>query len=191
MINDFLFINRTAVRLGSLESGDYNKFDIERTIRFPYFTQDGYDDIALLRLSKPIKFGPKLKPICMPYETKNSMEEPLYPANLTMSVWAHTLKQHETAVKRHKCVRIVSRKDCKIQVEETQLCSDYVQEGEVCYGDSGAPLMSIYDEKRMVLEGILSTGPNNCTDTNSPLLFTRVRSYLDWLLHKMDMEDAK
>lgn len=178
------------MRLGGLKSGDYNKFDIERSIPFPYFTQDGYDDIALLRLSKPIKFGPKLKPICMPYQRRNSKMEPLYPANLTMSVWAHPLQQHETAVKRHKCVRIVSRKNCKIQVEETQLCSDYVQEGEVCNGDSGAPLMSIYGN-RMVLEGILSTGPNNCTDTNSPLIFTRVRSYLDWLLKNMDMEDAK
>ena len=55
--------------------------------------------------------------------------------------------------------------------------------------DSGGPLMTRtwYDRDRFTLVGV-ATDQTGCGESNTPALFTRVYSFLDWLLD--NMEDA-
>lgn len=139
-----MFFYRIGLQLGASAA--------ETCLSYNYFEQVGFDDIALLRLNRLIKFEPTLKPIYMSYEDNDPIDESLYPANLTMSVWGHTLKKHDIPVKRYKSVRIVLRQNCKIHVEETQLCSDFVQQGEVCQGDSEHIRRKIYGSRGYTID---------------------------------------
>jgi len=49
-----------------------------------------------------------------------------------------------------------------------------------CRGDSGGPLLCEEGDS-LVLEGIVSWGTPSCTRFGVPAVFTRVRSYIDWI----------
>lgn len=47
--------------------GKSNLYDVERVFIHPFYVdQVAYNDIAILKLKEPIKFGPTVKPICLP-----------------------------------------------------------------------------------------------------------------------------
>lgn len=58
----------------------YQEFGIEEII--PYIS----GDIALIRLDRPIQFGPKMKPICLPFGN-NRIETPRRESTFTAAGW--------------------------------------------------------------------------------------------------------
>lgn len=174
---------------GTQNCAHYQEFGIEQIIlhKYRYNLTYSVHDIALLRLDRPIEFNEKIKPICLPFGSIVS-EEPEVGCSLTISGWGYTMEKIEVVAKRAAVITLQDREKCKeeFRVDETHLCA--VEKGKTtCRGDSGGPLMNQFARKRMVLEGIVSYGTLNCTDTSFPTVFTRVRSYEKWLNDKMDM----
>lgn len=174
---------------GTQNCTHYQEFGIEQIIlhKYSYNLTYSVNDIALIRLDRPIEFTKNLKPICLPFGG-NVAKEPEVGSSLTISGWGYTMEKIEVVAKRAAFITLQDSEKCKEQfdVDETHLCA--VEDGRTtCKGDSGGPLMNQFARRRMFLEGIVSYGISNCTDTRFPSVFTRVRSYGQWLDDKMDM----
>lgn len=144
---------------------------------------DGFDmqhmlnDIALLKVQPPIRYNNKVQPIAL---ASNVIGADI---KLTLSGWGLT-RYPGNPSDMLKCIelRSITTADCdKLQpndappITQKQLCTfNRVGEGS-CQGDSGGPL--IVGGK---LAGIVSWG-QPCA-IGFPDVFTRVSSYIDWIL---------
>lgn len=73
----------------------------------------------------------------------------------------------------------------RAKLTEKQLCAGAVVGKDSCGGDSGGPLMaplSVNGPPRYFLVGIVSYGPEKCSVFTVPGVYTKVSSYLDWIL---------
>ncbi|KAH8409683.1 hypothetical protein KR222_001600, partial [Zaprionus bogoriensis] len=109
---------------------------------------------------------------------------------LTVSGWGLTLEEKEILAKRAVAITLWEREKCSdlFPVDSKHLCAVQVGKNS-CNGDSGGPLMHMFQRRRMVLEGIVSYGIRNCSNTDFPGVYTRVRSYEQWLNEKMVMQN--
>lgn len=94
-----------------------------------------------------------------------------------------------------------------IRISNFQLCVQGKESGDACAGgdfilfnklqfnftnfsekDSGGPLMNdnLESNDRVVLLGIVSFGPRSCGLANFPGVYTRVSSYIPWILETID-----
>lgn len=99
--------------------------------------------IGLIRVDKPIQFGPMLKPICLPFG-RNSIPE--LPDGSVLAILGHRRRRGFKSV---KCVSNVSI--------ERELDSDRIhfETNEQCDHVNGGPMMHQFAPQRMALEGIL------------------------------------
>lgn len=192
----FLF-RRTGVRLGDFTRPPYcdygasnctlyQHFGIAEKIVHEHYTKDEYEtlhnDIALLRLNRPIRFDNKLKPICLPF----NMQELDFGTIMTVSGWGTTLAVDDNyPAKRSVYVPLWNQADCTYN-DEGIMCSGSKGKGS-CDGDSGGPLMHMFKINHMVLEGIVSQGHSTCGNSFFPVIFTNVRKFLNWIDDKMQV----
>lgn len=121
--------------------------------------------------------GTNVKPICLPFD--NITMGPSVGDKVTAIGWGLPNQPHKTAVTNP----LKDNAQCKLDspIESRQICADENNRGS-CPGDSGGPLMYQFEDKRMVIEGIVSYG-FFCGHPNS--VYTRVRSYLPWIMNKI------
>lgn len=146
------------------------------------------NDISLIRLIKRIKFTDMLQPICLPFGSNNHIVEPTANTWVTISGWGRTSFQNETIAKRAVSVPIWAKSRClnDTRRDESQICAGISGMGS-CFGDSGGPLMNEFENKRMVLEGIVSYGGRECASPTFPGVCTRVRTFASWIEINMRM----
>lgn len=129
----------------------YQEFGIEDKI--PHIS----DGIALVRLDRPLHFGPKMKPICLPFRN-NNIHEPGVFNSLIYTGWkakeSHDYCLHDG---RHFCYMLII---------------DY----------DGYAVMHEFEQQRMVLEGIAITPL-----FRGHFTYIRVRDYENWLDQNMKM----
>lgn len=67
-------------------------------------------------------------------------------------------------------------------IRDTQICAGGVQGRDSCTGDSGGPLMTVYNDnsEQWYIEGIVSFG-TTCGTKGWPGVYTKVNAYLDWI----------
>lgn len=179
--------------------GDEQTFDIAwMKIHEEYDSKNSENDIAILKLDRPVNFTDSIQPATLPKSdyshdsnflaiavgwgslysggpipTKFLMEVEVY-------VWNNT-----------HCANNYARKNG--YVFDTQICAGFDSDGklggDVCNGDSGGPLncpvfnqdseLSYYE-----LCGISSWG-KGCGEIEYPGVYTRVSKYLDWIEKNM------
>lgn len=189
------------MRLGDFENGHncdygtencthYQSFGVEKIIAhrgFRMLKKGVQHDIALLRLNKKIQFGSKMQPVCLPFGD-NHIAEPMAESLLIISGWGLTADANEVAAKRSVTVSVMETEKCKesFDVNEAHICAVLPGKNS-CNGDSGGPLMHMFKRRRMMLEGIVSSGTRDCTLTDLAGIYTKVRSYGAWLEEHMQM----
>lgn len=157
----------------------YQEFGIEKIIMHEgYIITNNHEvnNIALIRLNRSIEFGPKMKPICLPFGIYE-IPEPRVGSSLTVTAWLHM--EDDSVAKREAGALLWEEELCTVIYPkmDNQICTS-----NLCIGGYGSPLMySQFAPQRMVLEGILSTGSNTCRDRRDAVVYTRVRSYREWL----------
>ncbi|KAK3909567.1 Serine protease easter [Frankliniella fusca] len=179
---------------------------VEKRIEHEDF-RNGINDIALLRLSKPVPFSESVRPICLPVSVHNSPEEDLIGKSMLVASWGNTspirrqhapsrwlLNYHVYVDAPRECGAGYDAVDDVAFDRERQLCVG----GGGCHGDSGSPLMvskqfeSLADYEDMValerdvLHGVLSFGVPDCAVRGAPLVFTRVSSYVPWVIRHLE-----
>ncbi|KAL0881591.1 hypothetical protein ABMA27_001420 [Loxostege sticticalis] len=157
-------------------------------VRHRSFDADSYNnDIALLKLRKPVNFSKIIKPVCLP------------PANVDPSGkegvvvgWGRTSEGGQLpAIVQEVRVPILSLSQCRAmkyrasRITNNMLCAGRAST-DSCQGDSGGPLLIQTGDKFQIV-GIVSWGVG-CGRPGYPGVYTRITRYLPWLranLHKM------
>ncbi|KAJ6638554.1 Serine protease snake [Pseudolycoriella hygida] len=180
------------VRFGiiSLESDSHQEIEIEERISHPeYVSKSKYNDIALLKLVKGVMFNEHVRPACINIDEnyewtlaiatgfgRLTYESEQGSADL-MKVQLSNIKDsdcHET----YKTFRAMNK-----GVLKSQFCAgEMLGKKDTCQGDSGGPLTTVLKKPycMYLVIGITSFG-KFCGFENSPGIYTRVASYVDWI----------
>ncbi|CAF1083584.1 unnamed protein product [Adineta steineri] len=137
------------------------------------------NDLAILRLDKPVKFNDYVQPACLPGP------DPLSKSNVMLIGWGaeqmggntyNELKQAQVKV-IGECQQYWNQYD-----EDNQICVGQTISGDsACQGDSGGPLLQQYKDQ-WVLQGVASFIDDCKTNGNSlPNVYVKVSAYLTWI----------
>ncbi|XP_048224920.1 kallikrein-1-like [Perognathus longimembris pacificus] len=150
----------------------------------PGHGKDPSHDLMLLRLLHPAKMTGGVQ----------FLELPLFRlaegTTCTTSGWGSVKQGPGTYVQTYKlhCAKleILSNKWCRHiyskKVTDTMICAGGLQKevGGPCMGDSGGPLVC-----NGVIQGVASWGLSRCGVFGYPSIFTRVQSYMKWIVDTM------
>ncbi|VVC33672.1 Serine proteases, trypsin family, serine active site,Peptidase S1, PA clan,Serine proteases, trypsin [Cinara cedri] len=142
------------------------------------------NDIALVRLCKPIRFEHAVRPICLPMIRHDY-------GGLTASVagWGQLSEFSATTLYlRHATLPLWNEEECtgvpefvKTGYTANMLCAGLNGGGkDSCQGDSGGPLMIYENNEQITVAGIVSWGIG-CGAPRLPGVYTRVDKYLEWI----------
>lgn len=156
----------------------YKSFPVIERIVHPEYKKEEYkvavNDIGLLKLQYSLRLNGWLGTICLPFR----LTEP-FNGTLTAGGWNKTLSQNYEHGQRAAHLQVLSDAEC-IQnnaTSEMHICAR-ADDINLCDGDSGGPLMR-FDQRHMVLEGIISQAFLGCS--KSPSISTRVRNFMPWI----------
>ncbi|CAL8117606.1 unnamed protein product [Orchesella dallaii] len=146
------------------------------------------NDIALLRLAKPVQLGGTNIPVCLPASNQNDFTG----ETATVAGWGATSQGGSTSSNlRRVMVPILSNTVCNGgksrysgKITQNMMCAGLFETGgkDSCQGDSGGPLI-IENGGRRTLVGIVSWG-YGCAQAYAPGVYTRVGRYPEWILSK-------
>lgn len=160
---------------------------------------DYNDDIALIQMDRPVKWSPRIRPICLPSQEDYLKE----PSSKKERISGHVAGWGKTSIEP-KVIGQTKLKFVQLKVNSNKTCSNTHFSSEkmfcagnkdgrrdACKGDSGGPfairLPANEDEKvfKFKLIGVVSWGPP-CGDKTMYGYYTRVNNYLDWIKKTID-----
>lgn len=154
---------------------------VTAVIRHGQFDSDSYDnDIALLKLRKPVNFSRIIKPVCLP----PPKVDPAGKQGLVVG-WGRTSEGGQLpAVVQEVQVPILSLNQCRgMKYRASRITGNMICAGKAstdsCQGDSGGPLLLQQGDKYQIV-GIVSWGVG-CGRPGYPGVYTRITRYLKWL----------
>ncbi|KAL3886435.1 hypothetical protein ACJMK2_026427 [Sinanodonta woodiana] len=155
-----------------------------------YVHDTEHNDIALIRLSKPVDLSNRYtRAACLPPRNANYESQVC-----TVSGWGATYydkdgKAPTTQVLYSVDLQVISNNLCLYYlgnvIYDSNICAGATASGgrDTCQGDSGGPMVCKMNGV-WELAGIVSWG-YGCGDRYKPGVYTRVSSYLDWIHLKM------
>ncbi|XP_076121815.1 polyserase-2-like [Alosa pseudoharengus] len=176
-----------AVYLGRLRQVGSISNEVRRSIlaivRHPdYDSVSNDNDVALVRLSSPVRYTSYIKPVCLAASASTFITG----TKSWVTGWGfvqqgvplpspQTLQEVE--------VLVVGNKQCSCsygELTDNMICAGVPAGGkDACQADSGGPLVSKQDPV-WVLSGVVSFG-EGCGRPGYPGVYTRVSRYQDWI----------
>lgn len=187
------------VRLGDLnlktvtDDADPQNFNIVETFRHPdYKPPSQYNDIALVKLDKPVKYTQYVLPACL--QTTHHLAEHETPSATGWGRLGYIGETSDELMKvnlsyftndqcRQVYANVPQRRLPNGIIDRTQLCAGGIDESkDTCQGDSGGPLQikSSEDPKQFYVIGVTSFG-KGCGVANTPGVYTRTSSFITWI----------
>jgi secreted trypsin-like serine protease len=164
---------------------------IAETIAHPEWDEvHQHNDIALVRLQRPAQFNYYVKPICLPTTTELQNLN-YHGAKFFISGWGTMDNGQKSAVKQKLAVPEVALETCKQKYENLErtptnnhICAGGKLGRDSCKGDSGGPLMKLQKgaHRFWLLAGVVSYGPVICGTDGVPGVYTKVSSYMPWIM---------
>jgi len=172
-------------------AGEHNRFinegheqaiTVESIVEHPNYDPRTTDnDIAILKLSRPLEFGDRVSPICLP-----SGNDPRPGQMCVTTGWGATQGTGSDEVLRQVKVPFLPFDDCQEYYDgvltDAMFCAGYPEgEKDSCQGDSGGPLVCQDTTGYWALFGVTSWG-YGCADAGHPGVYsrvTRLRSFID------------
>ncbi|XP_015186796.1 PREDICTED: venom protease-like isoform X2 [Polistes dominula] len=158
-------------------------YNISYIIKHPNYCADNFENnIALIRLERPIHFEVTAQPVCL-------LPKEIYirtGSNTVLIGWGRLSDQKDM---------LNIQQELKMVLLPKQNCLDFINEGysvelcasgetEPCSAYNGSPLLYKYSDTYFLV-GILSYG-SNCDDkSNLPVVFVDVKKYTRWLLENL------
>ncbi|XP_054089936.1 CLIP domain-containing serine protease B4 [Zeugodacus cucurbitae] len=172
----------------------------------PNYDQPKYaNDIALVKI---VGEASAYTPICLPPNLSVSVRDQLIGSPGIALGWTADVEGNDTSSPRVRYLNlpIVNTTECAITyakfsenfndpivITPSQLCAQGGPMNDVCRGDSGGPFMDdgssglINTSGRHTLLGIVAFGPTKCGMSNIPGVYTRVSSYLGWIIESISL----
>uniref|UniRef100_A0A3Q4H3L6 Peptidase S1 domain-containing protein n=1 Tax=Neolamprologus brichardi TaxID=32507 RepID=A0A3Q4H3L6_NEOBR len=185
----FCGVTQTSVSLGlqSLQGENPNKVsrNVVKIILHPNYDSESYDnDIALLKVSSPVRFTDYIRPVCLAASGSvfNNGTDSWVTGWGTVKEgvalpFPQTLQEVE--------VPVVGNRQCNCLngvgiVTDNMICAGVLAGGkDSCQGDSGGPMVSKQGSV-WVQSGIVSFG-FGCARPNLPGVYSRVSRYQSWI----------
>ncbi|EDV53271.1 venom protease [Drosophila erecta] len=187
------------VRLGDLEfdtdidDADPEDFTVsDFTIHPDYYYPEMYNDISVVRLSRPVTFNEYKHPACLPLHDGRSV------SSFIAIGWGQLEiipRMENKKLQKVKLYNYGTR--CRLTAEKneelpegynatTQLCIGSNEHMDTCNGDSGGPVVICRDDHPCMYQvmGITSVGIG-CDTPDIPGVYTRVHFYLDWIMQQI------
>lgn len=173
--------------------------DVDINLQLPHpsysrFSANQFDDIGLLRLDRDVPYTDYIKPICLPI-TEDLIRSLRVGDNLTVAGWGRTENSSFSPIKLKVALPLIDNKDCAMvymrnnrQLQDAQMCAGGAQGRDSCTGDSGGPLMGsaeLNGDQVHYVTGVVSFGPRDCGMAGWPGVYTRVSSYMSWILDEL------
>merc|ERR1712048_452668 len=180
--------------------------EVEKIIPHPeYNTETINNDIAIIKLLKPLKMSKSIQVACLPDSLKDAPvtvegdnidcyitgwgktkgDDPSSTANVLQ-------KAKMPLISRKKCADMNNRNSPNKIIGDTMLCAGQGPGSIVsgCQGDSGGPLVCIgrnknLDDQTYVLTGAVSWGDRECNSKEKYTVFARISHYLPWIKKTM------
>ncbi|KRZ03743.1 Plasminogen [Trichinella zimbabwensis] len=150
-------------------------------------------DIALLKLEQdvPTPFVNNINVACLP-----DGNEKLLPETPCVAVgWGKTLGTGRAGVLHQAVLPVIKREICNAEryynksITAEEICAGYLEGGrDSCQGDSGGPLVCSEDNKRWILQGIVSWG-FHCALPRYPGVYSQVAAFTNFIYQIMLDED--
>uniref|UniRef100_A0A3B3ZWP3 Uncharacterized protein n=1 Tax=Periophthalmus magnuspinnatus TaxID=409849 RepID=A0A3B3ZWP3_9GOBI len=148
-----------------------------------YNSHTNDNDIALLKLSSPLTFSSRVKPVCLPNVGVDLSAE----RQAWVTGWGALQVSGSTPDKMNQAeVTIYSRATCNApyvlnnQVTKTMICAGKLSGGvDTCQGDSGGPLV-VKQDGLWWLAGDTSWGIG-CASQNRPGVYGNVSYFINWI----------
>ncbi|KAJ2953213.1 hypothetical protein O0L34_g790 [Tuta absoluta] len=148
-----------------------------------------HNDIAIIQLDKPVELNNYVVPICLP--RKDQLDSLQIGDMVTVAGWGKTnmSTEHRAEVLQYVALPIVTPSVCEFigrgfKMTEAEICAGAVHNKDACGGDSGGPLMKVYDTPegpKSYLIGAVSFGPTIC-GIKKPGVYSSVQFFLKWIL---------
>ncbi|XP_053674146.1 transmembrane protease serine 9-like [Anopheles nili] len=151
------------------------------------------NDIALLELDKPLRYGPTIQPACLPDGSVMDFTGTLG----VVAGWGRIEeKRPPSKTLRSVEVPIWSHEQCleagygSKKISPNMMCAGYHDgQKDACQGDSGGPMHKMGLFGSMEVIGVVSWG-RGCARPNLPGIYTRLVNYLPWIHEKLAQELA-
>jgi len=140
-------------------------------------------DIAIVKLSRPIKFSRTIQPACLPTQNETLPDG----TNGIVAGWGKIRETGSaTEMLNQVVVPTISSQKCiesyKYQtiMPDVMLCAGYDQgQKDSCKGDSGGPFF-FEGKNGYTLHGVVSWG-SGCARARTPGVYARVSTFIDWI----------
>ncbi|CAH1999694.1 unnamed protein product [Acanthoscelides obtectus] len=181
------------ISAGALRRFSYSPMEQTRwaTIAIPHEDYDRStltNDIALIKMSSPVRFNRYVRPICLPSDATagESFINAPPPGEICTTVgWGATV-EHGIDPDHMREVEVPVLATCKHaedRINNAAICAGLLSGGkDACQGDSGGPFMcrNPKNPTQWYLAGIVSHG-EGCARPNEPGVYTRVSKHLGWI----------
>lgn len=162
------------------ETNTRQERDVARIFFHPDWNSETLaNDLAILRLSKPVEFNRYVQPACLPGPDPHSNSK------VVMIGWGAE-KMDGNLFNELKQAQVKVIDDChrfwNLFDEENQICVAQTVSGDsACQGDSGGPLLQKYNNQ-WIVQGVASFVEDCKTNGNfPPNIYVRVSAYLTWI----------
>jgi secreted trypsin-like serine protease len=163
---------------------------VSQVILHPLYTNENSwqvgNDLALIKLDRPLDVTPAQVVRLQSKRLEQQFGQPGDCAVVTG--WGYTkwaIKDIQTRL-RQVDLPIIDPASCKRTWNgfgDGQVCAGYRQGSKTsCNGDSGGPLVVPGGPSGWSQLGIVSYGPTGCERPNAYAVFTRVSSFIDWIV---------
>uniref|UniRef100_A0A672L0R0 Coagulation factor VII-like n=1 Tax=Sinocyclocheilus grahami TaxID=75366 RepID=A0A672L0R0_SINGR len=168
-----------------VDEGTEQVIQVEQMIMHPaYVSETSDNDIALLRLRRPIVYSTYAIPVCLPLRA--TAEHELWAISKhTVSGWGQRSQDGPTSrLLRRLQVPLIRTQECiessNVTLTSNMFCAGYI-EGKLgsCKGDSGGPLVTRYRDTTFLLS--IMSWSKGCAQPGSYSIYTHVSNYLQWI----------
>lgn len=186
-------------RINEIDTGPgLRKFPVLQVLADTVIVHPDYEsktlenDLALIKLKKPVPFREDIQPICLPAINEDFTGLDGYAVGWGLTDFD---KRHLPETLQIVRLPIISNKRCQSMykkaghdklITEMDLCAGYAKGGmDACEGDSGGPLiLRRPNDNRWTLAGIVSNGVK-CGEPLLPGVYTRVSKFIPWIMEQM------
>ncbi|XP_058818084.1 trypsin-7-like [Topomyia yanbarensis] len=177
-----------SVQVGQTKISDTKSVhDASLYIIHPDYNANYYDnDIAILKLTRPLTFSKSVQPARLPPVCSEVVQHGM---RVRVAGWGLVNETYLPEILQILDYYVIPNDECRQfhrhPVYDTQLCAVYPGGGKAtCNGDSGGPLVH-----NGVQVGIVSWGLKNCSDV-APFVFSKVSHFIKFIYMHTDLDRA-